>query len=227
MLDIKQHKIFLSKVLLEIYKDKTLSRILWFKWWTCAMFFYWLPRFSVDLDFDILTEDYSTDYIMKRLENILSKYWKITDLHNKHNTILWEFSYKSWEKKVKIEISKRKTISNYISTNFLWENIFIINKKDLFTNKLVALLHRNWIANRDIFDIWYFLSLWTNINDDLIYNLTWKNTKEYLNKIKDFINSYDFNKILYNLWDLLDDDLKIFCKNKMKQQILWYIDFYL
>lgn len=227
MLNIKKHKIYLSKLLLEIYKNKRISTILWFKWWTCAMLFYWLPRFSVDLDFDLLSSNISYDEIIYELENILEKYWKITDIYNKKNTILWEFSYKTWEKRIKIEISKRKNISNYKNKNFLWENIIIMTKEDIFTNKLFALLNRKKIANRDIFDIWYFLSSWTEINTWLLNFLTWKDIKTYLEEIKSFIKWYDFRKILYNLGELIDEDMKSFCKSKMKQQILWYLDFYI
>ncbi|MDR2411472.1 MAG: nucleotidyl transferase AbiEii/AbiGii toxin family protein [Candidatus Peribacteria bacterium] len=33
-----------------------------------------------------------------------------------------------------------------------------MSEEDLFSNKLLALLNRKAITNRDIFDIWFFLS---------------------------------------------------------------------
>ena len=54
MVDINKHKFFLFQILKEIYEDKELSGILGFKGGTALMFFYDLPRFSVDLDFNLL-----------------------------------------------------------------------------------------------------------------------------------------------------------------------------
>ena len=41
-------------ILKDIYADITINSLLGFKGGTCAYFFYNLPRFSVDLDFDLL-----------------------------------------------------------------------------------------------------------------------------------------------------------------------------
>ncbi|PIY68912.1 hypothetical protein COY90_03420, partial [Candidatus Roizmanbacteria bacterium CG_4_10_14_0_8_um_filter_39_9] len=49
------HKIHLTNILLDIYKDDVLSPVLGFKGGTAALFFYHLPRFSVDLNFDLIT----------------------------------------------------------------------------------------------------------------------------------------------------------------------------
>jgi len=227
-MDKKLHKIMLSKVLLSIYKDKFLSSILWFKGWTCAMLFYWLPRLSVDLDFDILVriDDDIIKKIILNLEKILKNFWEITDFANKKNTILFEIRYKNDERRLKIEISKREINYNFITKNFLWENILITKESDLFANKLIALLNRKWITNRDIFDIWYFLQKWVSINKKIIEDFTKKSFEEYLREVKEFIQSYDFSKILYWLWEMLDEKQKKFAKTKMKEEILWFLEFY-
>ncbi len=55
-LDITKHKTHLTNILLDVYKNSTLSPVLGFKGGTAAMLFYKLPRFSVDLDFDLLID---------------------------------------------------------------------------------------------------------------------------------------------------------------------------
>ena len=54
MLDINQHKLILVQILKEIYSNITIASLLGFKGGTAAYLFYNLPRFSVDLDFNLL-----------------------------------------------------------------------------------------------------------------------------------------------------------------------------
>ena len=50
-LDRSKHRIVMTQLLLDFYKDSMISPLLGFKGGTAAMMFYDLPRFSVDLDF--------------------------------------------------------------------------------------------------------------------------------------------------------------------------------
>jgi predicted nucleotidyltransferase component of viral defense system len=54
MVNINKHKFFLTQILKGIYSDIELANCLGFKGGTALMFFYDLPRFSVDLDFNLL-----------------------------------------------------------------------------------------------------------------------------------------------------------------------------
>jgi len=223
------HKIFLSKILLDIYKNRFLSWILGFKWWTCAMFFYWLDRLSVDLDFDVINFDLTEENIVlisQEIKKILEKYWKITDFAHKKHTILFEFSYQKYERRVKIEISKRPIWKKtYVNKNFLWENVLILKENDLFAEKLVAFLHRKWIANRDLYDIYYFLDKWVLPTKEIIEEQSKMKYEEYLKKVLEIIKKYDFSKALYWLGELVDDGKKNFIKNKMKDRLIGYLEF--
>lgn len=53
-LNINRHKSILTEILKAIYEDATLAPLLGFKGGTAAALNYDLPRFSVDLDFDLL-----------------------------------------------------------------------------------------------------------------------------------------------------------------------------
>ena len=48
------HKNILVGILKDVFRDASLAPFLGFKGGTAAMLFYELPRFSVDLDFDLL-----------------------------------------------------------------------------------------------------------------------------------------------------------------------------
>ncbi len=222
-MDTKTHRLVMTKVLISLYKNKDLSDKLWFKWGTCAMFFYDLPRFSVDLDFDWLRWDHKR--YLNILEEELSKFGKITDKKDKFYTIYYELNYKPWKRNLKIEISKRWASGDFVTQNFMWENILIMSQSDLFTNKMIALLNRKNITNRDIFDIRYFLQLWVDLNPKLIETKTNQIFSDYIGQVKQFISNYDFQKVLYGLGELIDSNQKQFAKTKMKAQILWYLDF--
>lgn len=227
-MDLRLHKTMLAKVLLTLYKNTYLSQVLGFKGWTCAMFFYDLPRLSVDLDFDILRlyDDVLEQGIIREIEPILRQFWEITDFAVKKNTILYEIRYQNYERRLKLEISTRGASGRFLKKNFLWENISVMCESDLFSNKLVALLGRKWITNRDIFDIWFFLAKWIQIHEWIIMEYTQKDLVSYLDEVKDFIKDYDFKKVLYGLWELLDAKQKNFAKTKMQDEILWYLNFY-
>ncbi len=76
MLDVNRHKFFLVQILKDIYSDVELAATLGFKGGTAMMFFYDLPRFSVDLDFNLRTRD-NQDLAYDKVRSILLKYGKI------------------------------------------------------------------------------------------------------------------------------------------------------
>ena len=47
----------MGRILKDVYTDVSIAPLLGFKGGTCAYFFYGLPRFSVDLDFDLFSQD--------------------------------------------------------------------------------------------------------------------------------------------------------------------------
>jgi predicted nucleotidyltransferase component of viral defense system len=54
MFDTNRHKFFMVQMLKDIYSDVELANHLGFKGGTALMFFNGLPRFSVDLGFNLL-----------------------------------------------------------------------------------------------------------------------------------------------------------------------------
>jgi len=56
-MDINKHKYYLVRILKDIYSDIELANCLGFKGGTALMFFYGLPRFSVDLDFNLIVAE--------------------------------------------------------------------------------------------------------------------------------------------------------------------------
>ncbi len=82
MLDIERHKGFLIRILKDMYTDNTLGPVLGFKGGTAALLFYELPRFSVDLDFDLLDQK-QEDHVFEKVGKIIASYGKVKDQRKK------------------------------------------------------------------------------------------------------------------------------------------------
>src|SRR3989339_1111859 len=118
MLDWRKHKIIIIQILKDIYQTPSISPWLGFKGGTAAYLFYGLPRYSVDLDFDLLDIE-KKENVFTEVKKIVEKYGKIKDEMIKKNTILFEVSYGDLEHNVKIEISTRLVKNNFEILNYL------------------------------------------------------------------------------------------------------------
>jgi len=185
MLNKEKHQLIMGQVLKDIYTDVSISPLLGFKGDTCTYFFYNLPRFSVDLDFDLLevTEE-NQKMVFEKIVAILSKYGTIKDQYIKRFTVFALLSYGDEDHNVKVEINVRKLAENmkdlYEMKEYLGISMMVAKKDYLFAGKLAALTFRTETAMRDIFDIQYFAKNHWDINAEVIKNFTGKTVKEYL-----------------------------------------------
>jgi predicted nucleotidyltransferase component of viral defense system len=152
MVHINKHKFFLTQILKDIYSDIELANYLGFKGGTALMFFYDLPRFSVDLDFNLLdlTKEKT---VYEKVRKILLKYSKIFDEAMKFYGPIIVLDYGVGERKLKIEISHRQWNNHYERKNLLGINMQVMVAPDMFAHKLCALLDRGQLTNRDIFPL--------------------------------------------------------------------------
>jgi hypothetical protein len=122
----------------------------------------------VDLDFN-LTERSSEEAVYDKVRAILLKYGTIFDEAKKFYGPIIVLDYGTGERKLKVEISVRQFGDRYEIRNFLGTNMNVMVKPDMFSHKLCALLDRSSIANRDIFDVWFFLKNRTPVNPATVY----------------------------------------------------------
>ena len=201
MLDINKHKLYLFQILKDIYEDKELSGILGFKGGTALMFFYDLPRFSVDLDFNLLNPD------------------KEKQVYNKITGILSEH-------KLKIEISKRDFDDSYEIKNLLGVSIKVMVKPDMFAHKLCALMDRKAITNRDVFDCWFFMNRKTPLNKSIVEQRMGMPLPDYLQKCIDMLQTMSDKGLLNGLGELMDDEMKNFVRHKLRTESITLMKFY-
>lgn len=223
-IDINKHKFFMLRILKDIYSDIELSSILGFKGGTALMFFYNLPRFSVDLDFNLL--DYTKEeFVYNKIQKILSQYGRLIDKAIKYYGAVIVLDYGAGERNLKVEISNRKWTNSYEIKNMLGINIKVMVSSDMFAHKLCALLDRRSITNRDIFDCWFFMSQNTAINAALVEERMSITLDAYLQKCITHIEKLNSN-LLNGLGELTDKKIKTFVRNQLKSEVLSLLAFY-
>ena len=202
--------------------SSSLRQNLAFKIWTLCYFLQNLPRFSTDLDFDLIQD---APHVMETLQWILEKLGTIKDSYSKNFTYFFLFDYGTGNHNIKIEISKKTYRNNtYENSNFFGKNITVMSKDSIFANKLVALSER--YKNRDLFDIHFFFTNHYPVNEKIIKERTWLSYKDFLLLIKEQIpKKHSTNTILAELGDLIDNKQKSFMKTKIIEETLRVIDF--
>jgi predicted nucleotidyltransferase component of viral defense system len=225
MIDLNKHKFLLIQILKDIYSDIELSNSLGFKGGTALMFFYDLPRFSVDLDFNLLEKDLE-NLIYQKVRNILLKYGNIYDEAKKYYGPLIVLNYGHGERNLKVEISTRDFENRYEIRNLLGINVKVMVQEDLFAHKLCALLDRSGITNRDIFDCWFFMEKRTPINKNIVESRMKMPLTEYLQQCIDHLEKMSDKGLLQGLGELMEDDIKQFVKNKMRSETISLLKFY-
>lgn len=220
-MDITKHKTNLTNILIDIYKDSLLSTILGFKGGTAAMLFYNLPRFSVDLDFDLVSNN-NVQEIINKLTTLLSSKYIIKDQSTKYNTLFWLVSYEKGEHNIKIEVSTRENPYNhYLNQSFYGVMIKTLDIADMIAHKMVAFTERPSVANRDLFDIHYLLTskYAGSINYEIIKLRTGKNLEEFYQFLLKLVNKIDPNNILDGLGEVLTNSQKDHVKAKLLTEL--------
>lgn len=222
MLVISSHRTIMINVLKDIYSDIEISSLLGFKGGTALYFFHNLPRFSVDLDFDLLDEN-KKEIVFNKVTKILGKYGNLREKREKHFTLFWLLSYQKGLSQLKIEISKRTSKNRYEIKHFFGISAQIMKKEDMFANKLTALLDRKSLANRDIYDIWFMLKENWDLNDELLEYRTGIKTKNYLKKCLNLLENNPPSDILSGIGDLVDNKTKDWIKKNLIKDTIFLL----
>lgn len=224
-MDVNRHKYFLLQILKDIYSDIELANLLGFKGGTALMFFYDLPRFSVDLDFNLLDKT-KEELVYGKIRKILLNCGNIFDEAIKFYGIIIVLDYGIGERKLKIEISNREYNNHYEIRNLLGINIKVLTLPDMFAHKLCALLDRNELTNRDIFDCWFFLQQKSPINATIIEERMKISLKDYTQKCIDTIEMMSDKGLLNGLGELTTPEMKNFVRTKLRTETISLLRFF-
>ena len=202
------HKAWLYRLLEAIADDHELSQSLYFKGGTCASMLGWLPRFSVDLDFDYALKGNDKD--IRETRGRLEKIFKELGLSIKDsskNGIQYFLKYdnpvKSARNTLKIDVSFPIFKSSKYAPKRFEEIDRILTcqtRETMFAHKLVAPLDRyektGSIAGRDIFDIRHFFLSNFNFDPAVIKECRGVEAKEYLGQLYDFVEKNVNNNVI-------------------------------
>lgn len=213
------------QILKDIYSDIELANSLGFKGGTALMFFYDLPRFSVDLDFNLLdlTKEKT---VYEKVRRILLKYGKIFDEALKFYGPIIVLDYGVGERKLKVEISNRQWKNQYERKNLLGINMEVMVAPDMFAHKLCALLDRGELTNRDIFDSWFFMQKQMPINKEIVETRMEISLADYIQKCINHLEKMSDQGILNGLGELMDEDMKKFVRTKLRTETISLLRFY-
>ena len=224
-MDINKHKFFMLQILKDIFSDADLADCLGFKGGTALMFFYGLPRFSVDLDFNLI-DTTKEELVYKKVRDILLKYGKIHDEAKKFFGPVFVLDYGQNERKLKVEISNIQYDNHYEIKNLLGIEMRVLVKPDMFAHKLCALLDRTEITGRDIFDCWFFLDTHTPINADIVESRMGMPLQDYLQRCIDTVEQMSDKSIMNGLGELTDGEMKKFAKTKLRKETVALLNFF-
>ncbi len=233
MLNKEKHKLIMGRILKDIYTDTTISSLLGFKGGTCAFFFYGLPRFSVDLDFDLLeVTAENQEKVFDKIVDILNQYGQVKDKCKKRFTIFALLSYGEDDHNIKVEINIRKLAQNirdhYIVKEHLSIPMLVAKEDYLFASKLSALTLRPKPVMRDIFDIHYFAKNNWDINVEIIKERVGKKIKDYLIDCVAFVEKIENSQILQGLGELVENEKeKMWIRNHLKADTVFMLKNYL
>ena len=219
MMDTNKHKFFMLQLLKDIFSDALLSSVLAFKGGTAAMFFHDLPRFSTDLDFNLLVPEKEKE-VYDRVRKIVLKYGKIHDEAIKHYGIIIVLDYGIGERKLKIEISNRLYDNHYEIRNYLGLQMRVMVKEDMFAHKLCALLDRTEITGRDVFDCWFFLKERTSVNKAIVESRMGMPIEDYLDKCIESVQGISEKSLISGLGELTEEELKNFVRHGLKDELI-------
>jgi predicted nucleotidyltransferase component of viral defense system len=225
MLDISEHKFILIQILKDIYSHNEIAPIIGFKGGTSCYFFHKLPRFSLDLDFSLLDIN-KKNLVFKNVKRILQEYGNLKDARMKRFTIFFLLSYGKKTTNIKVEISLRTFPDNYDVLNYLGISMLVMAKKSIMAHKLVALLDRRQIANRDLYDLWYFFKNNWKVNEKIFELRTKKKLSNYLRMCIEEVKKVNNTYILQGLGEVLDDKQKNWVKGNLKNDLIFLMQNY-
>lgn len=224
-MDTNKHKFFMMQILKDIYSDVELANCLGFKGGTALMFFYGLPRFSVDLDFNLIDKS-KEKVVYEKVRRILLKYGNIFDEAMKFYGPIIVLDYGVGERKLKVEISNREYDNHYEIKNLLGIEMKVLVMPDMFAHKLCALLDRDEVTSRDIFDCWFFLQAHCTINVEIVESRMQMTFKEYVQKCIDRLEEIGDKTLMSGLGELTDGKMKSFVRLKLRKETISLLRFF-
>jgi predicted nucleotidyltransferase component of viral defense system len=207
----------MAQILSLIFKDKDLCNVIGFKGGTALMFFHNLPRFSTDLDFNLLDVS-KQDVVYNKVRQILLRFGTIDDEAKKLYRPILVLNYGKGERMLKVEISNRQYDNHYETRTLAGTDIRVLTVPDMFAHKLCAMGER--LSPRDVFDVWFFLQqMHASVNENIIKERTGKTVSEYAAWCSQRVCEASPKLLMQGLGEVIDDTrTKNFVKTRLIEE---------
>ena len=224
-MNINKHKFYMLQILKDVFADSELADCLAFKGGTALMFFYGLPRFSVDLDFNLLDVE-KEKLAYERTKNVLLKYGTLHDEALKFFGPVFVLDYEKGERKLKVEISNRQYDNHYEVKNLMGVEMKVLTKPDMFAHKLCALLDRNELTGRDVFDCWFFLNTRTPINASIVESRMEMPLQDHIQRCIEVLEQVSDKTVMNGIGEPTDGEMKKFAKTRLRKEAISLLTFF-
>lgn len=221
-LDPARHKNTLVRILREIYTDTALGPVLGFKGGTAAYLFYGLKRLSLDLDFDLL-EGTAENKVFEKIRQIAGRYGKVKQARRKRFNLFFLLSYEDAAPNIKLEVNLREFGSRYEVKSYLGIAMKVMTAEDMLAHKLVAIYERVGKANRDIFDVWFFLKHDWRLNKRLVEQRVNMSCKDFLSQCILALENLPNRGILSGMGELLEEPQKAWVRDHLKEETIFLL----
>jgi len=160
------------------------------------------------------------------MQNLLENYGTLREAEDKRYNLFYRLSYKGIQDgayTLKIEINKRPFGSTFELKDYMGLPMKVMAQEDMAAHKLVAMYERIGKANRDIFDVHFFLHNRWPINKKLVEKRTGMLYKNFLEKCISALEKKSNHNILHGLGELLTEKQKVWVKAKLKDDTLFLL----
>jgi predicted nucleotidyltransferase component of viral defense system len=224
-MDKQKHKLYMAQILSLIFKDKELCNALGFKGGTALMFFHNLPRFSTDLDFNLLDES-KQDLVYDKIRRVLLRFGTIDDEAKKLYGPILVLNYGKGERMLKVEISNRQYDNHYETKTLAGTDIRVLTVPDMFAHKLCAMGER--LSPRDIFDVWFFINqMHASINENIVRQRTGKSVVEHVEWCSRRVRESSSKLLMQGLGEVIDNmSTKNFVKTKLIDETIQALELF-
>ena len=183
--DFQSRLEMIKKIYIDIISSKNWKDLL-FKWWTSLVLFYWLNRFSEDLDFNLIDTNKIKQVVDWIYQELQSKWYTLSEIYRDWtNVVHIDLFYKIWDNDYICQLEFFKNnywiVQNYTILKILWIYANLLDSWENFTHTCCDYLERwNNSKWRDLFDILFYLSKNTQVDMNIITIRTKIKTQEEL-----------------------------------------------
>ena len=132
--------------------------------------------------------------------------------------MLLVLNYEDDGRNLKVEVSNRSYPDEYELRDYLGVSMNVMRLEYMFTHKLMALLDRNALTNRDVFDCWFCMKQRLVLRKSIL-DLRLKGTfEDYMGKAIEAVTAISGNRILDGIGELLDPELKKWVKTDLTSE---------